>query len=158
MTPPLLRAVLLAGLLAAATPLGGCASRRVEPTVSRAVLDARAHRDVARAAACTDLASPASVGFGFAEAKLADLATPDLQAIVTALACHPAARAVIIGAADAHGGESEQRALAAKRAAAVSDYLQAHGIAADRLSVQAKGPAPPGGPDLLVVMAEGRRW
>jgi outer membrane protein OmpA-like peptidoglycan-associated protein len=158
MTDPRLRPALFLSLLAAAGALGGCLTQRASPSVSQAVLDARAHRDVAKASACASLTSPQSIGFGFGEGTLSDLAAPDLEAVRAMLACHPAARALIVGQADQHGTADERRTLARARAAAVSGWLQAHGIAAGRLASQAEGKTPAGDDQRLVIMAEGRRW
>lgn len=160
MTYPLRRYFLALVLAGGAGALGGCLTPTVNPTVSRAVLDARAHKDVDQARTCAALTSPASIGFGFGERRLSDLATPELQSVAAELACHPDATAVVVGAADAHGTAAEQQALARARSQAVVEWLEKHGIAASRLRSQVlgKGKAPAGDETHLVIMAEGRRW
>jgi outer membrane protein OmpA-like peptidoglycan-associated protein len=147
-----------AAVLAAAGLLSACVTHRVNPVQSRAVLDARAHKDVQTSAGCPDLASPLSVAFGFGEGSVSELNTPALEQAAQELACHPAAKALVVGSADNHGTDAEQRQLAQTRIKAVSDYLRAHGIAADRLQIQVQGKAPGGDAQRLVILAEGRRW
>ena len=144
--------------LAAASGLSGCVTHRASPMLSRAVIDARAHRDVDKAAVCGPLSSPASVGFAFGEGQLNELATPALNEAGQELACHPEAVALVIGQADGHGTDAEQRQLAQARAGAVAQDLRARGVAAARIQTQVQGAAPAGDPRRLVVLAEGRRW
>lgn len=141
-----------------AVGLSGCLTPRVKPTPSQAVLAARAHRTPPPAAVCVPLASPLSVGFGFGESTLGDLAGPALQSAAQALSCHPEASAVVVGQADAHGTDADRRRLAQARADAVAAHLTAHGVAQARLQTQAEGTAPTGDAQHLVVLAEGRRW
>jgi outer membrane protein OmpA-like peptidoglycan-associated protein len=144
-------AALLAAGLAACTPT-------VKPTLSQAVADARAHRNATAELGCTAMASPLSVGFGFGESQVSDLAAPALDSAGKLLACHPQASAVVVGQADGHGTAQDQRALAAARVQAVVQELQRRGVAADRVQSQAEGAAPAGDDNRLVIIAEGRRW
>jgi outer membrane protein OmpA-like peptidoglycan-associated protein len=148
----------LSTALIAAAALAACTTPRSQPAPSKAVADARAHRDVAPDAGCPTLVSPASVGFAFNESTIADIATPALESVTRMLACHPQATALIVGDADNHGTDAEQHKLAQARVQAVSGYLTAHGVAAARLGQQVGGKAPAGGGNQLIVMAEGRRW
>jgi outer membrane protein OmpA-like peptidoglycan-associated protein len=145
-------------LAALALALAGCVTHASRPDVSRAVLDARAHRNVEKVTACGALASPVAVGFAFAEPALSELATPALEAAGQQLACHPDAAVLVIGQADLHGTAAEQHALAQARAEAVAKDLRARGVAAARIQVQAEGNPPADDPRRLVVLAEGRRW
>lgn len=159
MTHLLRRAFPALVLALGAGALGGCLTHTVHPSVSQAVLDARAHKDVEQSRSCAALTSPTSVGFGFGEPRLSDLAIPELQSVAAELACHPQATAVVVGAADAHGSAAEQQALAQARSQAVVEWLENHGIAAGRLTSQVQGKKPPTGDEThLVILAEGRRW
>jgi outer membrane protein OmpA-like peptidoglycan-associated protein len=148
--------------LAAALGLSGCITHRVTPTLSRAVIDARAHKDVtdARNAACAPLASPMRIAFAFGEPQLSELATPAVESVGQQLACHPGVAAVVAGRADGHGTPQEQLKLAADRANAVAAALKARGVSAGRISldIQPDAKPPTGDATHLVVMAEGRRW
>jgi outer membrane protein OmpA-like peptidoglycan-associated protein len=155
-TRPILLALLPAA--AAAASLAACTTPHVKPTLSQAVVDARAHKNASAQAACTPLISPLSVGFGFGEAQLSDIAAPALDSAGQLLTCHPQAAAIVVGAADGHGTAQEQTALAAARAQAVAQELQRRGVAAERVKTQVEGTAPAGDDNRLVILAEGRRW
>jgi outer membrane protein OmpA-like peptidoglycan-associated protein len=144
--------------LAAASGLAGCVTHSAQPMLSRAVVDARAHRDVDKAATCGPLSSPVSVGFAFGENQLNDLAAPALNEASADLACHPEAVALVVGFADGHGAEAEQHQLAQVRLDAVVKDLQRRGVAAARIQTQVEGKAPAGDARRLVILAEGRRW
>jgi outer membrane protein OmpA-like peptidoglycan-associated protein len=141
-----------------AAGLGGCITHTAKPMLSRAVVDARAHRDVNKAATCGPLSSPVSVGFAFGEGQLNDLAAPALNEAGQGLACHPGAVVLVVGQADGHGTDAEQRQLAQARVSAVVKDLQARGVPAGRIQTQIQGTAPAGDARRLVVLAEGRRW
>jgi outer membrane protein OmpA-like peptidoglycan-associated protein len=145
-------------LLAAALGLSGCLTTEAKPKPSQAVLDARAHKDVDAVAKCGDLVSPISVGFGFGEGSLSELAAPNVDQARQALACHPDANVVIVGQADGHGTEQEQTQLAHNRAEVVAEALRSRGVSAGRLKTQTQGTAPSGDAQHLVILAEGRRW
>ena len=143
----------------AALSLAGCITHSVQPTPSKAILEARAHRAAnQQAKACPDVASPTSVDFGFNEGALTELDAPALQTIAAALACHPGVSAIVVGQADGHGAAAEQTKLAGQRAEAVLADLQRRGVAAARLKSQVQGTAPAGDAEHLVILAEGRRW
>ncbi|MDB5418167.1 MAG: OmpA family [Phenylobacterium sp.] len=151
------RRVLVLAAFAAAAGLGGC-THSVDATLSRAVVDARAHRDVTHTAACPALSSPVSVGFAFSESSLNELAAPALESAGLQLTCHPQVSALIVGQSDGHGTDAEQRQLAQTRAEAVAQDLRGRGIVAGRLQTQVQGTAPEGDAGRLIVLAEGRRW
>jgi outer membrane protein OmpA-like peptidoglycan-associated protein len=144
--------------LAAAGGLAGCVTHTAQPMLSRAVVDARAHRDVDKVATCGPLTSPVSVGFAFGENHLNDLAAPALGQAGQDLACHPEAAALVVGQADGHGTQAEQHQLAQDRVDAVVKDLETRGVAPARLQTQVEGKAPAGDARRLVVLAEGRRW
>ena len=147
-------------LVAAAAALAGCMTPHAKPVESQAVKDALAHKDIAPAATCPDLASPFSVGFPFQDSTLKDVPPEVLDALTRGLACHAGLQVEIAGGADAHGTAEEQAKLAGDRAQAVAGYLTAHGVAASRVQILPPPPAKPPAGDAqhLVVMAEGRRW
>jgi outer membrane protein OmpA-like peptidoglycan-associated protein len=144
-------AALLAAAIAACTPT-------VKPTLSEAVVAARAHHNATGALDCAPMASPLSVGFGFGESQVSELAVPALDSAGKLLTCHPQASALVVGQADGHGTAQDQRALATARVQAVAQELQRRGVAADRVQTQAEGAAPAGDDNRLVILAEGRRW
>jgi outer membrane protein OmpA-like peptidoglycan-associated protein len=144
--------------LAAAGGLAGCVTHTAQPMLSRAVVDARAHRDVDKVATCGPLTSPVSVGFAFGENQLNDLAAPALGQAGQDLACHPEAVALVVGQADGHGTEAEQHQLAQARVNAVVKDLETRGVAPARIQTQVEGKPPAGDARRLVVLAEGRRW
>ena len=73
--------------------------------------------------------------------------TPDsfavLDAVLTVLRARPAARAEVRGYTDARGADAYNLKLSERRAAAVVDYLTAHGIAREALSSAGLGKANP---------------
>lgn len=148
--PGLAAVLLAAGLTACTTP-------HAKPTLSAAVVDARAHRDIAPET-CNPLASPLSVAFPFGESQVNELTAPALESAGKLLACHPQAGAIVVGQADGHGTAQDQHALANARVQAVVQELQRRGVAAGRLQTQVEGAAPTGDDNRLVVLAEGRRW
>jgi outer membrane protein OmpA-like peptidoglycan-associated protein len=149
-------------LVASGGLLCGCLTPQAKPVPSKAVAEALAHKDVqaVAASACPDLTSPQHVGFGFGDASLKDVAMEPLEATAASLTCHPALQAVVVGAADEHGTETEQKKLAQDRAQAVTDYLRSKGVAAGRMQteVRLEGEPPTGDAQHLIVLAEGRRW
>jgi outer membrane protein OmpA-like peptidoglycan-associated protein len=149
---------LAAVALGLALGLCGCVTQASKPVLSRAVVDARAHRDVDRAATCGPLSSPVSIGFAFGEPALSELAIPALEGAGQQLACHPEAAVLVVGQADGHGTAAEQHQLAQVRAGAVAQDLRGRGVAAGRIQTQVEGDPPTGDARRLVVMAEGRRW
>jgi peptidoglycan-associated lipoprotein len=155
----------LALALIAASALAACTTPVVEPQLSQAVIDARAHKDVPPEGACpsTPLSSvsPLFVGFPFGEGKLDKTLSSTLDDPtadpVRWLACHDGVPVVIKPDADSHGTDAEQDALAQQRAEAVRNYLIAHGVAPGRIRILRRNAAAPTG-QVFLINAEGRRW
>jgi len=147
--------------IAAAAALAGCMTPVVEPQQSQAVMEARARENAPPPPACpqTPLSAvaPVTVGFAFNDTQLTEAMSLPLVDGARWIACHPGVRVVIKPDADTHGTEAEQDALARRRAERVRDYLTAHGVAADRIAILARGQAAPAG-EAFLINAEGRRW
>lgn len=153
-----MRATTFAAALVLALPLAACFTPRVEPKVSQAVLDARAHRNLAPTGCDASAApSPLSTGFAFNETALSPGARDALDLAAHWLGCHPQALAVVKGAADAHGTPAEQAALANRRVDAAVGYLTAHGVQSARIRRLGSTDPEPAGEHLLI-LAEGQRW
>lgn len=144
--------------LIAGLGLSGCLTQRVKPTPSAAVLEARQHRDSKAPPPCPAIDAPISVGFGFGEAAIGELAAPAVIQAAQLAACHSGASVTILGQADMHGTEAEQRKLSQDRANAVAAALRERGVAPGRIATQVQGTAPPADATHLVILAEGRRW
>ena len=71
----------LSAVLAATLAVSACMTPRSQPTPSRAVAAARAHKDVTAEATCPDLTRTASVGFPFEDAAIPDTAMPVLETV-----------------------------------------------------------------------------
>lgn len=71
--------------------------------------------------------------FAWDQAKLEDASFPVLDEVVLALKDNPGFRVQVEGHADSSGGNDHNQTLSEQRAAAVLNYLAAHGIASDRL-------------------------
>lgn len=157
---PVIRPLPLA-LLGIAAALAGCVTPSARPQVSQAVLDARAQRDAPPASPCPqtslDAISPVLVGFAFDESTLRESMTRPLDEPIRWLACHRETVAAIRPDADVHGTEAEQNALARDRAEAVRAYLSLKGVPAAQIRVLPRGAPDPAG-NVLLILAEGRRW
>jgi outer membrane protein OmpA-like peptidoglycan-associated protein len=155
-----LRPGLALALLPLAFGLSGCLTPHAKVHVSQAVKEARAHHDVAQAAACPQAplatASPVQASFAFDDATLDATSSPALAAAAQWLACRSTPVAITPDA-DGHGTPAEQDALARKRAGVVASYLTGHGVAQERIRILPRGQAAPGG-EIFVISAEGRRW
>jgi outer membrane protein OmpA-like peptidoglycan-associated protein len=151
----------LALALIAAAALAACTTPVVEPQLSQAVIDARAHRDVPPEGACPETAlntiSPLFVGFPFGESKLDDTLSRTLDDPIRWLTCHAGVPVVVRPDADSHGTDAEQDALAQQRAEAVRNYLIAHRVPAGRIRILRRNEAAPTG-QVFLINAEGRRW
>lgn len=147
--------------LAAALALGGCMTPHTKIKPSQAVLDARAHKNIAAAPPCSAIplsaVSPARLGFAFEQATMDEITTPALQQPVAWLACHPGVAAVVKPDADNHGTEAEQDALAARRGEAVAAFLRGRGVPPGQIRLLGRTQSEPAGEHLLI-LAEGRRW
>jgi outer membrane protein OmpA-like peptidoglycan-associated protein len=155
------RIALTAGLVLATASLGGCLTPRARPQPSQAILDARAHRDVAATTACAaqplSSVSPAEVNFGFSETSLPGAAPAAVAPAIAWLACHPGVAVIIQPDADNHGAPEAQATLAKSRAETVRQYLLAQGVADARIQLlPIRGTEPAG--DHVLIRAIGRRW
>jgi phosphate binding protein len=71
--------------------------------------------------------------------------TPDalgrkaLDDVASTLATHPAMHVILVGNADSEGGRQANEYVAAERAKRVAEYLKAHGVASERVQVDAAG-------------------
>jgi outer membrane protein OmpA-like peptidoglycan-associated protein len=151
----------LAVSLVCATALGGCLTPRVEPQVSRAVVQARAAAG-AKPAACAatplESVSPVVVAFGFDEATVPDADRTRLTAAVRWLACNPGTEVVIKPDADKHGDAAHLNDLAQRRAQAVQAELRTLGATAPVIRILPRGGPDPVTAPHLVINAQGRRW
>jgi outer membrane protein OmpA-like peptidoglycan-associated protein len=152
--------LLILALLCAAPLVSGCMTRRVEPQISQAVLEARARANVPPtgcAALGVSAAAPVSVRFPFKEAELQAPAVRALDQAAAWLACNPTASAAISGAGDAVGTPEQRQDLAARRVEAALAHLAQRGVSADRVRrLTPTTGAPPAG--VLIIQAEGRGW
>jgi len=151
----------LAATLACAALLSGCLTHRVQPVLSKAVVEARASAG-AKASACTagDLASlsPMDVGFAFDDAAITEAAQSRLAAAARWLSCNPKTEVVILPSADSHGDAAHLQDLAQRRAQAVQDRLRALGATGAVIHVLGRGAADPVTAPHLVINAIGRGW
>jgi len=100
------------------------------------------------AAETATLADPVHFDFDKADLSAGDQATLDGKMQV--LAAHPQVTLRIAGNCDERGSEEYNLALGERRAAAAMRYLEAHGVAADRLAIVSNGkerPLDPGHDD-----------
>jgi len=152
---------LLAASLACAAVLTGCLTPHVQPTLSKAVVQARAGAG-AKSAACpsSDLStiSPVEVAFGFDEATIPQAGHSRLAAAARWLACNPAVQVVIAPSADRHGDAAHQSDLASRRAQAVVGELRSQGATTAVIQTLAAGAPDPVSAPHLVINAKGRGW
>ena len=98
------------------------------------------------------------VTFANDSAELTPQSFPVLDGVVAVLRERPGARAEVHGYTDARGADSYNLRLSQRRAAAVVEYLVAHGIPRDRLSARGFGKASPvAANDTAAGRAENRR-
>src|SRR6185295_2578620 len=76
-------------------------------------------------------------------ATLSRLAEQRLETVARALAAYPDRPIVVEGYTDSQGNEDKNQQLSQRRAEAVREYLQQHGIDAQRLRAVGKGEADP---------------
>lgn len=86
---------------------------------------------------------PTSTLFAFDSAKLTSTDNAALTSVVDRLKAEPAENAKISGYTDSTGPESYNLKLSERRANAVAAYLEANGIAADRITTHGYGEADP---------------
>jgi outer membrane protein OmpA-like peptidoglycan-associated protein len=151
----------LAVSLISAAALSGRLTPHVKPTLSQAVVEARAGAG-AKPAACpsSDLGaiSPVEVAFGFDEATLPEVAHKRLAAAARWLACNPRVEAVVSPEADRHGDAAHMNDLAQRRGQAVVDELRSLGARDTVIRLLARGGADPVSAPHLVISAKGRGW
>jgi peptidoglycan-associated lipoprotein len=151
------RAAVLALFLAAA--LGGCMTKRVQPTPSLAVVQTRAAAIQQKAHPETRCATepatmdPVVAPFAYGKAEITEEGAEALDTAAAWLACRPQVVVVATGEADASGSKAVQATLPARRAQAVRDYLSAHGVSGERLLA-----ARPAAGEVLEIQAKGRGW
>lgn len=95
--------------------------------------------------------------FAWDQAKLEDASFPVLDEVVLALKDNPGFRVQVEGHADSSGGNDHNQTLSEQRAAAVLNYLTAHGIAADRLVSKGFSSSVPLEPNTTVAGRESNR-
>lgn len=86
---------------------------------------------------------PSNVSFDSGKYALKPALKPVLDSVATALINHPELRAVAIGYTDSTGTDAINEPLSLNRARAVTNYLVADGVSADRLVSQGRGAADP---------------
>ena len=74
------------------------------------------------------------VYFAFDQAKIEDRSFPVLDEVVKALTDNKGFKVQVEGHTDSSGGEGHNQTLSERRAAAVVDYIVAHGVPRDRVS------------------------
>jgi outer membrane protein OmpA-like peptidoglycan-associated protein len=151
----------LAASLACAAALSGCLTPHVKPTLSQAVVQARAGVG-AKPTTCPagDLAtlSPLEMGFGFDDPALTEADHSRLGGAARWLACHPHVEVVIRPDADRHGDAPHQDGLAQRRGQAVVDELRNLGARDAVIDLLARGAPDPVTAPHLVISAKGRGW
>jgi outer membrane protein OmpA-like peptidoglycan-associated protein len=151
----------LAATLLCATTLCGCLTPHVQPTLSQAVIQARARAGVEPApCASSDLStvSPVEVAFGFDEATVPEVGHQRLALAARWLVCNPHVPVVIRPDADRHGDAAHQNDLASRRAQAVNDELRSLGAKDPIIQIVARGAPDPMTAPHMVITAKGRGW
>ncbi len=150
----------LAVLLSSAA-LSACLTPHVRPAPSRAVVQARANRDI-KPAPCTpsdvSTVSPVMVGFGFDEAVVGEAANDRLRVAARWLVCNPGVETVILPTADGRGDKAHLDDLASHRAQATVDALRTLGATNAVLHIVPRGGEDPVKTPHLVIQASGRGW
>lgn len=90
---------------------------------------------------------PAWITFDFDSQEINDDSKVSLQQIVIAMNSHPGWRVALEGHTDARGPADHNRSLSERRAEAVKAYLEAAGIAPERLSAVGFGALRPAAPN-----------
>jgi len=86
---------------------------------------------------------PSNVSFDTNKYALKPELLPVLDSVARALSQHPELRAKAIGYTDSTGAAAFNQTLSVNRARAVSNYLNQHGVAQSRLTIEGRGPANP---------------
>lgn len=148
-------AVLCAGGLSA------CLTPHVQPTLSTAVVEARAAAQV-KAPACTpgglEQVSPVDAAFAFDETEISPQGGQRLAAAARWLTCNPGVEAVIRPDGDNHGDAAHLNALAEGRAKSVADKLRELGATGATLRILTRGAPDPVTTPHLLINATGRGW
>jgi outer membrane protein OmpA-like peptidoglycan-associated protein len=151
---------LAAGLVCAAA-LSGCLTPHVKPTLSQAVVQARAgagQTSAACPAEASSTAPPIDIGFGFDDATVSEVGRQRLAEAVRWLACNRQTQVVIAPNADRHGDAAHQDDLASRRAQAVVAELRSQGAKDAVIQTLARGAADPVTAPHLLITAKGRGW
>jgi outer membrane protein OmpA-like peptidoglycan-associated protein len=158
---PRARISALAVSLVCATALSACLTPHVKPTLSQAVVQARAAAG-AKPPACpsSDVStiSPVEVAFGFDEATVPEVGHRRLAAAATWLTCNPRVPVVIRPEADRHGDAVHQNDLAGRRAQAILDELRSLGAKDAVIQILARDAPDPVSAAHLAIVAKGRGW
>ena len=96
---------------------------------------------------------PSGVSFDTDKTQLKPALLPVLDSVARALNQHPELRAKVVGHTDSTGALAHNQTLSINRAKSVTAYLAKQGVAADRLTVEGRGPNDPIGDNAT---AEGR--
>lgn len=89
----------------------------------------------------------ATIGFPEGGAKLDTAASQALDAVIANPVTATGGAIVLRGSSDSRGSDADNKAASKKRAEAVAQYLEAHGVAKDRVTVIALGEDRPVAPN-----------
>ena len=96
------------------------------------------------AAAAARQAPTETINFGSSSDRLTNIAKAKLDEVALRLKQNPAATALIVGGADAQGGDSANQSLGLRRAQSAKSYLVSrHQIDGSRIAVESRGSADP---------------
>ncbi|HEY8573070.1 OmpA family protein [Phenylobacterium sp.] len=147
-------------VLAMSLGLAACATKRIDPPPSPAILEARAKAQAAKGKAPERCglytfvtSAPVRVPFPYNRAELSETEREQLTRAAVWLNCNPAVWATINGQDDAQGTPEARRALANARVAAVRTALVTAGVHPDRILAYK-----PTSAATLVLEARGRGW
>ena len=86
---------------------------------------------------------PGSVSFASGSSSLDPNLHPTLNRIASTLNEYPKTTVTVVGYTDSVGSSESNRDLSSRRARAVADYLQQHGVLGSRILVDSRGEADP---------------
>ena len=152
----------LAASLVCATALSGCLTPHVQPTLSQAVVQARAGAS-GKPPACADAGaiktgSPVDMDFAFDDAAITEVGHGRLADVARWLGCNPGVEVVVRPTADSHGEVVHMDELARQRAQAVLATLRELGAKNAVIQLVARGAADPVTKPHLLINAQGRGW